>query len=179
MAAGDLTTQEAVKLYLGLTSATDDVLIASLVTSASAWVKSYLNRDILENTYSDVLDGTGTPKLMVGQYPVTDVLSLTVDGMAVDLTTIVYRGAMLIRTDGAMFTSGYGNVAVVYKAGYAAIPADIGQAVVKMTAWAYKEKDRLGHASKTIQGEVVAFQTQDIPNDVKTLLNNWRNVVPV
>jgi uncharacterized phiE125 gp8 family phage protein len=177
MAAGDLTTQEAVKLYLGLTSATDDALIASLVTSASAWVKSYLNRDILEGTYSEVRDGTGTSRLMVGQYPITDVISLTVDGMAVDLTTIVYRGAMLIRTDGATFASGYGNVSVTYKAGYAAVPADIGQAVVKMAAWAYKEKDRLGHSSKTVQGEVVAFQTQDMPNDVKTLLNNWRNVV--
>ena len=39
-----------------------------------------------------------------------------------------------------------------------------------------KEKDRIGHSSKTVNGETVAFQTSDVPADVKTLMNNWRKV---
>ncbi len=179
MAAGDLTTLENAKQYLGLTAAADDTLLGRLITAASAWIKSFLNRDVLETAYLDTFDGTGTPKLMLPQYPITSLTSVTVDGVAVDLATLVFRGAVLTRTDGAIFPMGYGNVAVSYKAGFTAIPADIEQACVEIVGWNYKVRDRIGHASKTIQGEVVAFQTQDIPNQAKTLLNNWRKVVPV
>jgi hypothetical protein len=108
------------------------------------------------------------------------VTSLTIGGQAVDLTTVVARGALLVLTDGSKFPAGYGNVVVTYTAGYTAAPADIEQDCIKIVAWWFKERDRLGLASKSLQtgGEVESYQTQDVPADVKTSLNNWRKVVP-
>jgi uncharacterized phiE125 gp8 family phage protein len=175
----DFTTISDVKAYLGITSATDDALLTRLIAAASQWIRSNLNRDITSQAYTDKLDGTGTSRVILSQFPVTAVTSVTVDGTDQAASNIAFRDATVALTDGTKFTKGFANVVVTYTAGYATTPGDIAQACIELVAWRYKEKDRIGHASKTIAGEVVAFQTQDVPNDVKTLLNNWRKVVPV
>lgn len=174
---GNLATLADVKSYLGLTVNTDDGLLGRLVSAASSWIKSFLNRDILTDSYTEVLDGTGTYKIMVDQYPITAVSLLVVDGHAVSGSDFVFRQSVISLTNGAKFPRGIGNVVVSYTAGYESVPADINQSCVELAAWRYKEKDRIGHSSKTIQGEVVAFQTTDVPADVKTNLQNWKRVV--
>lgn len=183
MAAGDLTSLTNVKNFLpNMGTATSyDTLLGQLITAASAWIKSYLNRDILTASYTETLDGTGTAKIMLPQFPVTAVTSITIGGQAVNLSTVVIRGSVLTLADGSKFSRGYGNVVVAYTAGYATSPADIEQDCIKIVAWWFKERDRLGLASKSLQtgGEVESYQTLDVPADVKTSLNNWRKVVPV
>lgn len=177
--AADFTTLDDVKKYLNVTIPADDALLTQLISAASAWIRSYLNRDITQGTYTEVLDGTGSTRQMVGQYPVTAVTSLTVDGNAVDPSGVAMRGTLLIRTDGEVFPEGFANVAVNYTAGYASVPGDIAQNCTELVAWRYKERDRIGQASKTAGGqETVSYQTKDVPDDVKTSLNNWRKVVP-
>lgn len=176
MSAPDLTTLADVKAYLGLESVAEDANLSRHIKAASAWIRSYLNRDVTSSSYTETLDGTGTATLMVGEYPITAVASVTVGGLAV--TGVVGRQATLARTDGGTFPAGIGNVVVTYTAGYATVPEDIAQACLEMVAWRFDERKRIGHASKSIQGEVVAFQTQDVPANVKTLLKNWRRVVP-
>lgn len=182
MSSGDLTTLANVKGYLpGLanTNAMDAVL-ARLITAASAWIRDYLNRDILEASYTEVLDGSGGPRLFVGQYPVTAVSALAVDGQAVSPSGVVFKGAMLTRTDGGRFGRGLSNVVVTYTAGYAAVPSSIEKDCITLVCWRYRERERLGLVSKSLQtgGEVESYQTKDVPDDVKTSLNNWRKVVP-
>lgn len=59
MAAGDLTTTQAVKDYLGLKDLESDAILGSLVTSSSAWARSQLGYNPLVTTYTDALDVTG------------------------------------------------------------------------------------------------------------------------
>lgn len=180
MAAGDLTTLEAVKAYLNLSAPADDALLDQLIAACSAWIKTYLSRDVLTGSYTQRLDGTGTAGIMVGQWPIQAINSITVDGVAVSPGAVVTDGPRIVRADGGRWARGMANVVVSYTAGYTDAPADIAQACVELVAWRYKERDRIGQASKTAGGqETVAYLTTDTPANVKTLLNQWRKVVPV
>lgn len=173
---GDLTTLANVKAYLGLTATGDDVLLGNLITGASAWLKSVLNRDIVSTTYTETISGTGTSALILSNYPVTAVGSLAINGVAVAPSAFVFDDLGITLLDGAKFPYQPAAVSVTYTAGFVDVPWDIAQACVEIVAWRYKEKDRIGHASKSVNGEVVAFQTTDVPADVKTLISNWRKV---
>ena len=63
MAFDDLTTLADVKAWLqtGQSSfpATDDALLTNLVTAASHYIQTWLNRQIAPADYLEVRDGTG------------------------------------------------------------------------------------------------------------------------
>lgn len=183
----DLTTLAAVKAKLRIATGTttDDALLGTLITQASQFIQAWLNRTFASQAYSDVRDGTGTGVLMFPNYPVTAVASVTVDDVAVPLATNTtatgYRfdSTRLYLNNGDTFRRGFGNVAVSYTAGYASTPAEIDGACADLVAFKYRELERIGHSSKSIQGETVAFITADMPAAVKTLLNNYRKVIPL
>lgn len=157
----------------------DDALIKRLLAAASGWIRSYLNRDINAAAYTDTMDGTGTRKLTLKQYPITGVDSVTVNGLALASSAFVARGASLARTDGYRWPEGYGNVVVSYTAGFAAFPDEVTQACLQLAAWRYRERTRMGESQiATPQGQNISFQTSAVPNDVKELLDNMRRVIP-
>lgn len=59
MAAGDLTTIEKVREYLGQGDLSGDTVLAGLISSSSAWARSQLGYNPLVTTYTDSLDVTG------------------------------------------------------------------------------------------------------------------------
>jgi len=180
--ATPFATLTQVKDYLGLRSNDDDNLITRLCLSATDWMQTYLNRDLVPTTYaSELRDGTGTSSLMLASFPITQVTSVLINGTALDLSKFIFDNYLLIRTDGGVFTRGLRNIAVSYTAGYLAVPDDMVQACVELVAWRYKEKERVGQSTVafTSSGQNVTYQTADVPADVKTLLNNYRKVVPV
>lgn len=182
----DLTTLAAVKAKLRIATGTttDDTLLGTLITQASGFIQAWLNRTFASQSYTEVRDGTGNQTLMFANYPVTAVSSLTVNDIAVPLATNTtdtgYRfdtTRLLLNTD--VFPRGFGNVTVTYTAGYASTPAEIDGACADLVAFKYRELERIGHSSKSIQGETVAFIVADMPAAVKTILNNYRKVIPV
>lgn len=178
MAAGDFCELADLKSYLKLSVATEDTMLERLISACSNWIKAYINRDILEATYTQNLDGTGGPRLCLSHYPITAITSLVVDGGLVPPSALMFNQAIVTRTDGYKFSRGLSNVTVTYTAGYPTTPPDIAHACIELAAWRYHEAEHLRHASKTIEGETVAFQTSDAPASVKTLLKNWKKVVP-
>lgn len=177
----DLTTLANVKGYLNLGVSNDalDALLSRLITAASTWVRSYCNRDFTSQTYTDILDGTGTVRQVVKQYPVTAVSSVSFSGVTQTITGLSINSLRnLTFTDGTVWEKGKANVSVTYTAGYASTPADIEQAVIEIVALRFREKDRVGTSTVNAKGESVTFSVMDVPPSVKTLLNNYRNVVP-
>src|SRR6185312_13143041 len=87
MAFGDLTTLGEVKAWLQTGQAafpdTDDVLLARLITAASGFIQKWLNRNIASADWCEVRDGTGGRRLTFSNFPVTAVLSLSIDGLAI------------------------------------------------------------------------------------------------
>jgi len=178
MAAGDLTVLANVKDYLDLTETTKDTLLARLITAASTWIKSWTNRDFTSGSYTQKLDGNDSDGIILDQFPITAVSALSIDGTAVDLSTVTWDGPLLMLTDGNTFNLGKQNVVVSYTAGFAAIPADIEQACIEIVAWRYTERQRVQQSSKSMGGEVVSFQTAEAPKSTIVLLAQYKRVIP-
>jgi hypothetical protein len=187
MATGDLTTLANVKAYLSppLVTTADDALLSRLITAASQFIQTWLNRAIASASYTDTRNGTGGTILFLGNRPVTAVASVTVDGVAIAPSSPPPTGDGYLFDDSAVylvghcFSRGAQNVVVQYTAGFAATPPEIEQACIALVALRYKERDRIGQVSKNLGGETVSFQQKDMPADVATVLDQYRNLVPV
>ena len=183
MAANDLTTVANVKAWLSLPQAADDALIARLITSVSTLMQSWLGCKIISASYAVIKDGTGGTSLFLRNTPVTAVASLSINGVAVPASTgpgvLGYRFAETqVIVDGYRFTRGNANIAITYTAGYAVVPPDLEQAAIEIVALRYRERDRIGHTSKTLAGETVAFFIGDMPASAKTTLQQYKLVLP-
>lgn len=89
MAAGDLTVTARVQELLAPEQAADTTgVIPQLITALSAYVaNSVVNRRGLNNNasqvYTDTLDGSGSDRLMMRDWPITAVASVLVFGQAI------------------------------------------------------------------------------------------------
>ena len=192
MATGDLTTLANVKQYLGVTATTDDALLTRLISAASSWIQVFTNRSFAVASFTDVLDGNGTERAMLQNYPIATLTSVTAredNGVAIDPLSLVFDARTVTIVQPQNFTPGMtyrtrfplgkSNLTVVYTAGYATTPMDIEECCIEMVALRYREKDRVGTSSVNVKGESVTFSVMDVPAQVKTILRNWRDVVPV
>jgi Phage gp6-like head-tail connector protein len=186
---GDLTTLADVKSWLQTGQsgfpATDDALLTRLVTAASQYIQAYLNRQIALADYLEVRDGTGGQRLQFACFPVTAVLSLSIDDQAVPPATSVSTVGYIfsptqLAVRGYMFKCGIQNVAIVYTAGYSTVPPEIAQACIELVALRYRERTRAGEVSKSLGGaETVSYSQKDLSDGIKTLLQQYRAVSPI
>lgn len=180
-----LTTLTNVKTWLGLLQNNDsDALLTRLIAAASAFIESWCGRSFAVQNYSELRSGTGNDMLMFGAWPVTAVASVTVDGRPIpaasDFHSPGYRfddNAVVLQ--GYLFTRGRRNVALAYTAGYAAIPAEIEQACIDLVALRFKERDRIGHQSKSLAGETVTFFIGELSPSARAALAQYKKVVPI
>ncbi len=191
MAFGDLTTLGEVKVWLQTGQAafpdTDDALLARLITAASQFIQKWLNRNIASADWYEVRDGTGGQLLTFGNFPVTAVLSLSVDGLAIPPAPNnggFAAGYVFSPTElalrGYIFTRRPQNVEITYTAGYPVVPPDIAQACVDLVCLRYRERTRIGEVSRAIGGsETVTYSQRDMSEHVKLLLSQYRLVTPV
>lgn len=178
----DLTTLADVKAYLRITNTADDAVLTRLISAASEYIRSWLNRDIDPRTYTEVRDGKGHYKMAFPNYPITGVTSITVDGQTIPQATSSIASGWVLDDTGIMiqlrgcytFNRGTQNCVIVYAAGYTPIPPDISQACIEMVAYRFKESDRIGVSSKTLAGEVISFSQKDIPANAATLMTQYR-----
>lgn len=184
MAAGDLTTLDKIKAWLGVTAGTEDKLLQQLLTAASAFIQSKMNRNIVTASYTETYNGLGGDSLMMANYPITAVSSLMADGLAV-LPSPGYGQAGFLFDDTRIylatdvFSQGRRNVTVSYTAGFATCPVDIEESVIEMVGYKYRERDRIGHQSKSIAGETVTFITKDMPDSILSVVNSYKRVAPL
>ena len=62
---------------------------------------------------------------------------------------------------------------------YSNTPADLEQACIEFCLLRINERGRIGEASRTLAGEVVAFTQKDMPASVALALQPYRRVVPL
>ena len=127
----DLTTLADCKLWLGVASATDDGLIAALISAVSQAILADLGRPgILPSTWTETLDGNGGGVLALRHWPITRLLGCAINDVA--LTGAVGEGRLVVEAPdcappgtmqvlvfrGGAFPRGAQNVTVTYRAGY-------------------------------------------------------------
>lgn len=179
----DLTTLADVRAWLSITATTDDALIQRLITSASNYIQSWLNRKLTVTNYTKIFCGNGGEIQAFPDYPVIDVTYVRMGTIVLSRSDGVSPGYLfdekflyLINT---RFTRGLQNINIAYSAGYAAIPEEIKQACIDLVALRYRERNRVGEVSKAIGGETVTYSQKDFPEGVRTILNNYKKVIPI
>lgn len=190
MAFGDLTTLDDVKAWLQTGQDafpdTDDALLARLISAASQLIQSWLRRQIAPGDWQEVRDGPGGQRLAFANFPVSAVLSLSIDGIAIPpAPSDGGYGPGYVFTEielalrGYIFTRRAQNVIVSYTAGYPVTPPDIAQATIELVATRYLERTHIGEVSRALGGtETVNYSTQDMSDDVKLALSQYRVVTP-
>jgi hypothetical protein len=165
---------------------TDDALLSRLITAASQFIQNWLGRPILSADWIEVRDGNGGQRMAFANVPVTEVWSLSIDGLDIPpappgggFGAGYAFGPTELALRGYVFTRRSQNVAITYTAGYATVPPDIAQSCIELVCQRYRERSRIGEASKALMsGETVTFSQKDMSDDVKTLLTQYRAVAP-
>ena len=185
MAAGDLTDLDTVRSWLGVTTSATHSLLCGLITAVSTFITNYLGRQILTGDYAETYRGNGQSLMLLRNFPITAVASVGFAGR-----TLVTPAAPLTLTSGYLFDDRIlkliGHrfplgrpVVVSYTAGYATTPPDIAQAAVELVGEAYRRRDRIGVASKTLGGqEVVAYSLKDMNDTARALLAPYQVLAP-
>jgi hypothetical protein len=186
MAAGDLTTLAAVKLWLNFTGTTDDPLLSSLITEVSAFVESTLNRKILTASYTETYRGTGGARFMLRNYPVQSVASIAWAGSTITTQADPVGTAAGVCTDGRSViligsTMPYNQpVKVTYTAGYDVVPADLALAVTELVGEAYTSRTHIGETSHSSSGATtVAFSREAMHKAILARLSNYMPGAPL
>lgn len=180
---GDLTTYDSVKAFLGLSQDNDKGLLERMIQAASSFIQTILSRDVTKQDYTEKYNGNGHTKLTLSSSPITAISSLSVDGIAVPLSSdgkqagYMFSETMLYLI-GHTFTKGFQNVSVSYTAGYENVPYDIEQACIDLVALKYKERDRIGIQSKTLATESITYRIWDLNRETFQMLKQHQKVTP-
>ena len=172
-----------------------DALLSRLITACSKFIESWLNRTIASVAYTETHNGNGGQTLILNNYPVTQVASVTVDGIVIPPRPPLGAGSSGVYTfngspggwinddqsvmiAGGCFPRGFQNVTVVYAAGYVFTPPDIEQAAIDMIGDWFRYIDRIGKKSQAIENQSTQFVDVAIPSRALGILQQYKRVTP-
>lgn len=176
--------------FLGPGISTDNATLTRLITAVGAFFSQYCDRTFESASYTYVTSGHGGTMMLLPEYPVSAVSSVTIDGVTIPQRPSVGAAGWVLMApnqlglDGSKqypvytFTKGMGNVTVAYTAGYSSIPYDLEQAALESCASWYKRRARVDEESKNIQGEVINFTPTSIPRAAREVLDLYRRSWP-
>jgi len=195
----DLCTVADIHAYLGIAGASDDPEIQSLITAASQYWLTRTCRGSLNSVqqYNERYDGNGRDELMLRQWPIRQINSLSVLGMPIPASPDYIQPGYVIgprQTSLVIIGAGnYGfgfyamnfecgrlNVAVDYDAGYDQTPADVQEAVIKQVAVKYTRRKNTDQESVSLPqgGGVVRFRSWELPPEVECVIQAYRRLWP-
>ena len=191
MATTDLTTLQDLKDWLSITDSSFDAQFSALISAQSAFIRRYCNSDFIQQSYTEVRDGNGKERILLKNYPVVSVASLTIDGLSIPTRPSATAAGLvvpdpgdnagMIMLDGYVFTRGFQNVTITYTAGLftntaQASASDVGWACRELCAWHWKRRQRPDEVSHSMAGaQVAAFSQKDMPAEVATCLAQYFN----
>jgi hypothetical protein len=179
-----IATLSECKAYLGLgTNATlDDALITSIGDAVLDFMQTYTGRKILQDTYTETLNGRGESGIPVKNTPITGISSLLIDGLAIQSASNSYSYGyafddFFVYLRGYKFSRGQQNIQITYTGGYNPVPNDWKQAHIEFVAYKYKQKDRIGVTNITTGGiTTTAYIKSDVPPEVQIVMDRYRTV---
>lgn len=138
----------------------DDVTVGSILTSqeqvalelsadaASAQIQKYCDFTFKEGTYTEVWDGAASDELIPREIPITSITSVKFaangiftpeSALPTDIFCIGSKGMSINLRNQVLTPRGRGLIEIIYKAGYAVIPADLQLAALRQLQYLYKQ----------------------------------------
>lgn len=177
LAPNALTTLEAVKAYMGipLEQVNDDDTLENLINACSTAIEDYCKRKFLEQTFDEEYDGTGKNYLLLEQFPVKSISSITVEDITLDASEykVKKNNGVLIRKN-SIWPLGDINISITYVAGLSEIPAPLELACKHYVKSFYKAD--VASFSTTFQ-EGFVFRPEALPAQVKSLVAPYKKVI--
>jgi len=181
----NLVTRAEAKTYLNITSVTYDTLLDELISDCSGMIARLCRRDLAAADYEQVYDGSGRKSLILDNAPINEIYVLSDDldkdnrqyDSTIDLDTIMVRGKSgIIELYNQTFGEGQRNIYVKYNAGFATIPGELKLVCKDLIAKKYTAiiERRAGISSKTVNGESVSFSSQDLNDDQRKVINEFK-----
>ena len=181
-----LTTKASVKQFLGITDASQDALLESLIDGVTDTVELLMGgRRIKETTHTDEVHDGGHDKVFLKNWPIAETPTIIVERRTGTITDpkfeafdaddfVVYFDAGYIqffgRTAGNHFhnndrellatptlSAGHRNIRATYKAGFATIPFDLELLANQMVASAFNRSKSIGIKKESVEGASVEY----------------------
>lgn len=184
-------TVAEVKEYLGISSATDDNLISSLIERAEGIIENYTGRVFEAETatkYFDTDDIEGRWLYLWG-YDLLSVTKIT-NGDGTEVTSAQYRleprnetpkYAVRLHEDYTWeFDDSDDEISIAGTWGYSTVPPlNIEHACIRLTAFLYRQKDTSADIDRPfVTGDGVTIMPSSLPADVKSILDNYKRRLP-
>ena len=179
-----LITRAEYKVYMGLTSPTQDSIIDNLITKVSDLVKSICRRtfvDYVNDAKVEYHEG-GSNLLVPEEYPVLSISSLEYSSdygatysPLVEFTDYALSKATnnIIPINTTNFPAMPNGYRLTYTAGYESLPEDLKLAVMDLVTY-YIKNDMAVHSSKapgTSSVQVEYITTTNLPAHIKRVLD--------
>lgn len=189
----DLCTLDEVHSYINIRSnvTADDGLLQRLITGVSQYWLTRTGRASLNRLvdYVERYDGNDKDLMILNQFPVETISEVLVDNFSVSQSTDYLQPGWLINQNKTgvillgtrtLFWAGRMNIRVSYQAGYASVPYDVNEAVIKQVAQMYKRKSTIDEASMIIgQGEgQTTYRNWAVPPEVEQIIQAYRRYWP-
>ena len=160
-----------------------DVFLERQINSMSSMVSKYCNRNFIADTYSEFYKGSGRQKLVLNQFPINYITSVSVDSASLtagtDYVTAdgTYLDQGIIFKDNGWTWFGYligivgeptapvDNIEVIYSAGYTlepmTLPYDLEDATISMVANLYNEQQNDNVGLKRLTEGKLTYEWKD------------------
>lgn len=183
-----LATLANVKEFLHITGDGDNTLLTNILARVESFIKDYINFqfEIPASSFIEYHDGNGSNTVLLNNYPITELTSVYDDldrvyGADTLLDAgdyVVYNEEGKIVLDGSFFNKGLRNIKVTYKAGYATIPSDLIEAVIKLVVVDYLEGQGAINAVPSAGGGFeVDTRPWQLRKEAMVILNHYRRDV--
>lgn len=195
-----LTTLRKVKQHIGIPSSntTKDAILEQIIEGVSAFIETTTHRVFGVQEYREVRDGTDDDEIFLPQYPIVDVLSITINGNQ-DLDLDAEEEAETVMIDkevGSIFRQyGFGSgrkaLRISYTAGFNLpeasdesgpetyesgadndLPAAIESAAIRLSARVYERRTAEGVASVSPTGISITYRDA-VDADITTILDSF------
>lgn len=190
----DLTTLANVKAELNITDSSSDAVLRRYISGASLAAAKYCNRVFVVESLSEQFLDDRQPfehyrgPLQLARWPITDLATVTEAGSLLDedddYLVDPSKGQITRISGNAVSSWCRFGITVAYSAGYAVIPSDLEDAVIRMVTkrWSAKARDAtlkqreipgvLSESYWIATGEDAGNLTPDIAD----ILNNYRAI---
>jgi uncharacterized phiE125 gp8 family phage protein len=174
-----------VKQYVKLVGTADDTLIENIINGVSILFEKYCGAKFINQTITEVLDGSGEEKILVEYIPIVSLTEIksAVDDTSPETLTITdfsfNPSAGIIRYKTGIFEAGFQNISIKYSSGYGAaianLPDDLKLAALKQCEFFYK-RDAADFSDTFDEGMIIRAPSEMLSPTVKDMLTPYFRV---